>query len=688
MMKSIVSQGKSIDEAVQTGLKIINCSIDEVNVEILQLETRGFIGFGSKKAIVKLTKDEKNPMNFPDENNNRESTSIEELIENAAIEEPSLFSDQSPLDDKTVKDQVDGKAWVKDGKIHVKDSPTKYPLVKIGEGIELIKNNEPVKEKTTIVTERDTLDFRLYNEVKETSWNVNLDQHKLKAVLEVVPGYTLYSKIRDTEPDYQIELTVEEFKEEQNNLNYDDVIKCLENQEITYGLNTNRILEALNTQTPCKYEVAIGKEPELGTNGLIDLKVNTDAKDGLKVDEAGNVDFREFKTIPVVEQGQIIAAILPPIPGRPGITVTNEVIPAKPTYPMIVKAEQGVIVVEDKLVATESGRPFIEQRGQLSRVSVIPKLLHDGNVNLSSGNIRFNGDVEITGQVEENMEVEAGGDIVVYQSITDSTLTTSKSIVTHGNVIGSELSAGKNNMLIAELGHLLGIIHSEIQKIITVIKQLIQTAAFKSSDFSRGGLQPLINILLEKKFNNFRPLVKKYVDIASRAEKHLDDKEWTYVSVSLNQIFLTLSNQVTSLDRLSNLSKKIKVLHEFSKTPVEPDSYITISDALNSSLYCSGNIIIIGQGAVNSKIHAGGILKVSGIVRGGELYGRLGVEINEVGSNSGTKTIISVPNDQRIKINKAMEDTVIKIGSVKHTFQDTRQNISAYLNSEGKIVIE
>ena len=121
---------------------------------------------------------------------------------------------------------------------------------------------------------------------------------------------------------------------------------------------------------------------------------------------------------------------------------------------------------------------------------------------------------------------------------------------------------------------------------------------------------------------------------------------------------------------------------------LKSNSNIIIPNAQNSSLYCRGNILILGKGCINSKIHAGGTLKIMGILRGGEVYGRLGVEINEAGSESGIPTVITVPDDQNIIINKAMEGTTIKIGNVKHILKDTRYRLNARLDENARIVFQ
>lgn len=695
-MQSIVSKGKDVNDAIKLGLELMESTKKEVDIEIIQHETKGFLGIGSKEAIVKLTRVGKNLSPHTNDQPEPKTMDLEQLVAEMKDEEivqavPTLA--EVSQEDKTgnegsENDQLEGKVWVQNGKLYCKSSPTHFPMVTLNEGIKLFKNNQQVKEKSMIVSEKDFYELKVEGEEKATTWKVTMDEQRLKVILHVEPGYKITRHVPDIAADHYIDLIVEEKKEIINTLNYTEIMQKLESLRVKHGFHQDEITKAMEADEPGTFEIASGKSPIPGKDGWLELKVDMETQEGPKEKEDGSVDFRDLKTIPAVERGKVVAIIHPPIPGQIGYTVQNEPVPAKQTLPIVLKAGSGVVVIDDKVVSTESGRPRIEQRGKLVKVSIMPKLTHMGNVDLSSGNIRFMGDVEIYGEVDERMEVEAEGDITVHKSVNFSTLTASGAVTTFGNIIGSEVSAGKNNMLVAEIGHLLGIINQNIEKIISLIKQLTVSSAFKSNDFSRGGLQPLIGILLEKKFKSFPPLVKKYVEIVRRGEEYLDDDVWKEVSVSLSQLFLSLSNEVTSIERIEQLSQKIKELHELSKTPIEPNSYITIPNAQNSSLYCSGNILVLGQGCVNTKIHAGGTLKVNGIIRGGEVYGRLGVEINEVGAESGTPTVISVPNDQKIVIDKVMEGTTIKIGNRKFTFKENRYRVKARLDENERIVFE
>ena len=65
-MRSIEASGKSVDEAIFKGLSELGTSIDEVEIQILQQESKGVFGIGAKPAIVKLTEREPEEVILPD----------------------------------------------------------------------------------------------------------------------------------------------------------------------------------------------------------------------------------------------------------------------------------------------------------------------------------------------------------------------------------------------------------------------------------------------------------------------------------------------------------------------------------------------------------------------------------------------------------------------------------------------
>lgn len=65
-MRSIESTGRSVDEAIFNGLQQLEISIDEAEIEILQQESKGILGFGARPAKVRLTEREPEQVVTPD----------------------------------------------------------------------------------------------------------------------------------------------------------------------------------------------------------------------------------------------------------------------------------------------------------------------------------------------------------------------------------------------------------------------------------------------------------------------------------------------------------------------------------------------------------------------------------------------------------------------------------------------
>ena len=66
MLRTIQATGRSIDEAIFNGLKELGISIDEVEIDIIQHESKGILGIGAKPAIVKLIEREPEDILLPE----------------------------------------------------------------------------------------------------------------------------------------------------------------------------------------------------------------------------------------------------------------------------------------------------------------------------------------------------------------------------------------------------------------------------------------------------------------------------------------------------------------------------------------------------------------------------------------------------------------------------------------------
>ncbi|CAH0346427.1 flagellar assembly protein A [Bacillus sp. CECT 9360] len=684
MVQSVVSKGKDIEEAISLGLTILGVAREAVSIEVIQQETKGL--FRAKPAIVKLSVHNEAGDRHPSPN----QADIDRILNEEALQPALKFEKENEIRTAALMSETDseGKVWVKNGVILGKPTEFNYPTISVGEGIILYKNNEVVKG-TTVVTMNDIFATQVQDETIGTKWDVKLDDAKLHAILHIEPGKKLIRKVKDSEPKEHLEIKAEECIEIQNELEYKDIIQKLESLHVIHGFNHNEMMAAINATEAGEFVIASGVKAQEGKAGNLEVIVDIRKKDNHPKKRAdGTVDYREINHVPTVNQGQVIAVVKPPVPGIPGITVTNEPLPAKQVNPIIINPGKGIAIIEDgtKIVATEKGRPKIETKGQLVKVSIIQKLVHNGDVNITTGNIHFKGDIDVLGNIEENMTVEADGNIWVTKNINRATVTSKSSITIENNVIGSVLSAGKNNFVISELMDQLQMIHHEIHKIILSMEQLLEAPAFKLTDYERKGLLPLIKLLLGQKFNNFPKSVKRYVELCN-SEKQLIESDFLDLGEQLRLCFLSsVPNQWHNLEQMRYLNDLLKKQMAKNQIPDDEDCSIELKYAINSSIHSSGNVTITGQGCYNTKIHSGGVLKIDGILRGGEVYGKMGAYIKEAGSEAGISSHIIVPHDQKIKIDLSREGTIIQIGNAKHTFNQDSKNIEALLDNNGRII--
>lgn len=208
----------------------------------------------------------------------------------------------------------------------------------------------------------------------------------------------------------------------------------LKESGVSFGLDTS-LLDSL-ADAPDRYFhlflIARGRAVVHGKDGYIEDFYKRTVKKKFEEDEHGRVDYFHLNIVQNVEKGQPICRIIPPVPGIPGRTVLDEEIACKegktPTLPKGRNTEAS----EDgmQLLAVKSGR--VEFSGRSFIVKSVLEI--GGNVDFSTGNINFVGDVHIHGDVGsgfsvrtignvtidgvvEAAEIEAGGDLIVAKGI-------------------------------------------------------------------------------------------------------------------------------------------------------------------------------------------------------------------------------------------------------------------------------
>lgn len=195
-------------------------------------------------------------------------------------------------------------------------------------------------------------------------------------------------------------------------LTVEEVTEALAKSGVIYGINRTN-LESI-VKHPLYYEVicvAEGTPPVNGQNGKVEFHFDINRESKPTILEDGRVDFRELNLIQSAEKGQVLCTLVPPVPGVPGKTVYGTDIPALDGKPVPLPKGRNVVVSEDgnSLLAAISGQiSYID-----GKVSVFATYEVQADVDNSTGNINFIGNVYVRGNVLSGFVIEAGGNVEV-----------------------------------------------------------------------------------------------------------------------------------------------------------------------------------------------------------------------------------------------------------------------------------
>ncbi len=196
-------------------------------------------------------------------------------------------------------------------------------------------------------------------------------------------------------------------------LNREMIWQSLSEHSITFGVDkklVNRIAGERERYFTL-YLVARGKPAFDGRNGNIVDHFPRAIERVLEVNEFGQVDYTSLNLICNVEEGQEICRLIRPTEGEPGRTVQDQEVPAKSGRDVPLPKGRNTELSEDGDALLASIPGHVEFTGHSFQVK--PVLDIDGDVDFSTGNIKFVGDVNIKGDVLSGFSVRAMGNIHV-----------------------------------------------------------------------------------------------------------------------------------------------------------------------------------------------------------------------------------------------------------------------------------
>ena len=209
----------------------------------------------------------------------------------------------------------------------------------------------------------------------------------------------------------------------------------LEREKITYGI-LEPVIEKLKSgrQFCTNIPIAKGTMPVPAKDTVIEYYFNTKPLAKPKVLEDGSVDFHALNLFSSVSKGDLLAKLTPHDPGRAGTDIYGKAIPQN--RPKIRKLHYGrnITLSEDgtRITSDVDGNVTLAD----GTVFVSDTYSVAADVDASTGDIEYEGNVTIPGTVRTGFTVRAKGDIEVNGVVEGATLIAGGNIVIKRGVQG------------------------------------------------------------------------------------------------------------------------------------------------------------------------------------------------------------------------------------------------------------
>lgn len=453
----------------------------------------------------------------------------------------------------------------------------------------------------------------------------------------------------------------------------EEIRKQLKDNGIVYGILEDALEKCSNADGVKNLLIAKGKEPIDGTDDSLEIRFKTDSTKEFIEDSSGRVNFKSIGFVDYVQKDTVIAVKRKGIYGINGKDVYGNSVEHKPGKRINFRVGAGCGVKdESKILALIEGKPTF-----LGDTFCIHKL-HEitSDVDIKTGNIKFDGAILINGTVKEDMMVESGDSVEIKKDVEKSKIIAKGNVIVNGNVLFSTIiSGGEDTTRIRDSNTLLNL-KNNILNLINAARQM-QRLNILQNDISYG---QMIKLLLENRFKSILKLCTELINNDEYMAKLFREKLF-------NLAPLGIKSSKELFEIISVIDRNIEDIKKFAIVPANID----ISYCQDSTIESSGSITINGKGEYVSTLIAKDYIifkNDDSVSRGGLIKAGREVRCGVVGSQSGVSTRISVERNGHIYVKKAYANTIFIINNIEYILEVPGKEVHAYLNSNREIVVD
>ena len=226
---------------------------------------------------------------------------------------------------------------------------------------------------------------------------------------------------------------------------------ALQENGVVRGILTNEIKSVLKEGSATDHIIARGLPAVRGIDARFQSLIPEIRERKPRVDKQGNIDFRDLGELIIVKKGDPLMCRTPPTEGKKGQDITGQILMPEAGLDTPFASElQGVEFDQEDaefdpdhnslLLAAITGQPKLVPNGVIVEPTISLPL-----VDISTGNMDFDGTINIQGDVKSGMKVRASGDVFVGGTVEAAEIESDGNIVIKGGVIGHSEHSGNPN---------------------------------------------------------------------------------------------------------------------------------------------------------------------------------------------------------------------------------------------------
>lgn len=214
-----------------------------------------------------------------------------------------------------------------------------------------------------------------------------------------------------------------------------DILDELKREGVTYGIIEKNIDAYIKSRQFCVNVImAKSKPPVEGKSAQVVYHFETGAIAKPKINDDGSVDFHDLGNINHVAKDELLAEKIPMEIGQPGMNIFGVEIKQVKVKDCVLKHGNHIRVSEDglKMYSEVSGHvSLVNDTVFVSNVYEVP-----ADVGPSTGDIEYDGNVTVKGNVITGFTIKATGDIVVNGAVEGATLIADGGIILRNGIQG------------------------------------------------------------------------------------------------------------------------------------------------------------------------------------------------------------------------------------------------------------